>query len=87
MQFLCRYSKQSNIQATKNSKGLIWSQLTSLFFSKATVFSNVEPEVASTHQVDNQIQVISVFKCVVHIDQESVADGKFEFCLTGGKAS
>ena len=87
MQFLCKYSRQSNIQATKNSKNLFGVQLTGLLFSEAAVFSNVEPEVASTHQVDNQIQVISVFKCVVHIDQESVADGKFEFCLTGGKAS
>ena len=87
MQFLCKYSRQSNIQATKNSKNLFGVQLTGLLFSEAAVFSNVEPEIASTHNVYNQVKIISIFKCVVHVDQETAVNGKFELGLTGGKAS
>jgi hypothetical protein len=53
MQFLCKYSKQSNIHATKNSKDLRQLQLTSLFFRKTAVFSNVESQVTPAHQVNN----------------------------------
>ena len=55
MQFLCKYSRQSNIQATKNSKNLFGVQLTGLLFSEAAVFSDVEPEIASTHNIYNQV--------------------------------
>ena len=43
----------------------------SLFLAKTTVSSDMVSEVSTRHHVDDQVKVLSVFKSVVHIDQES----------------
>lgn len=71
MQFLCKYSRQSNIQAMKNSKDHLINDkqtLTCLFFGKASVLSNMESEISPTHQINDKVEIISVFKCIVHIN-------------------
>ena len=43
-----------------------------LHFTKVPIFSNVIPEVAPRHEVYDEIQIVPVFKRVVHIDEEWV---------------
>ena len=52
-----------------------------LCFSKVSIFSNVIPEVAPRHEVYDEVQIVPVFKCVVHIDEEWVVQLAEEFLL------
>jgi len=48
-----------------------WQSLTRLLLSEPPVFANMVPQVTPRHQVDHQVQVLSVFKRIVHIYEES----------------
>ena len=43
-----------------------------LHFAKVPILANVVPKVASRHVVDDEVQVVSVFERVVHVDEERV---------------
>ena len=65
------------MQAIKNSKSKHQSEepnfkyLTCLFLGKASVLADVVPQITSRHEVDNEIEVVSVFEGVVHIHKEA----------------
>ena len=74
MQFLCKNSNDISIQAIKNSikkLHVIFILVTCLLFCETTMFSDVVAEVPSRHQIYHQVQVVPIFKRVVHVDQKS----------------
>ena len=52
-----------------------------LHFAKVPIFSNVVPEVAPRHEVYDEVQIVPVFKRVVHIDEEWVVQRAEELLL------
>jgi len=70
MQFLCRYSRHKSMQAIKNSNSQILLWRTCLLFGKAAVLAYVIAQIASTHYIYYKIQVVSVFECIMHINQK-----------------
>ena len=53
--------------------------LTSLLFAETAILSDVVSEVSSRHQIDHEVKSITVFKSVVHVDQESAGTGRLGF--------
>lgn len=39
-----------------------------LLLVKLAIFADVEAEIASIHQVNHQVKIVSVLKCVLHIN-------------------
>ena len=50
----------------------IWG-LTGLFLSKFALFSNVVSEIATAHQINDEVQVVTILEGIVHVHQESVS--------------
>ena len=48
------------------------SILTCLLFSETSLFAYVVTKVATRHQVDDQVEVLAILKCILHVDQEWV---------------
>ena len=46
--------------------------LTGLLLGEAAVLSDVVAEIAARHQVDHEVEVLTVLKGAVHVDQEPV---------------
>jgi len=42
----------------------------SLFFTESPVFSNVIPQVTTLHEIDHEVEVVTVLERIVHVDQE-----------------
>ena len=49
-------------------------ELTRLFFSKPTLLANVVAKISSREQVHYQIEVLSVLKSILHVDNERVVE-------------
>lgn len=45
-----------------------------LLFGEFPFFADMVSKVTTTHQINDQIQVVTVLKSVVHVDQESVIE-------------
>jgi len=60
--------------------------LTCLLFGKSSMLANMIPKITTRHEVDNEIEIVTIFKGVVHINQESEnIKNKFEFKQTKNK--
>ena len=46
-------------------------KLTGLFFWKLSVFADMISQISSRHQINHEVQIITILKSIVHIDQES----------------
>ena len=40
------------------------------------MLADVVSEITAGHQVDNQVKVVGVFKCIVHVHKESDKNNK-----------
>ena len=47
------------------------TRLTGLFFWKASVLADVVAKITATHEIDDQVEILSVFESIVHVHQES----------------
>ena len=64
--------KNSTIQIRLGEKVFaLFKQLTGLFFGKLSIFADMVAQVTARHQINDKVQVISILKGIVHIDEES----------------
>ena len=45
-----------------------------MLLSEFAMSADVVPQVTTGHEVDDQVQVVLVLKCVVHVDEEGVVE-------------
>lgn len=60
------------MQAIKNSKDGLTLIVTRLFFGKLLVFCEMVTEVSAWHDVDYNVQVLTVLECKMHVYQEPI---------------
>lgn len=47
---------------------------TCLFFRKTSVFANMVAKISSREQIHNQVQILSILKSIVHVDNKWIVE-------------
>lgn len=63
-----------NSSSTVHGKIKFYCKLTSLFLSEFLMLSEMIPEITAWHDVDHQIQVLSVLVSEVHVHKETTCE-------------
>lgn len=61
--------------------------LTGLVFREFPLFADMVAEVTAAHQVNDQVQVVTVLECVVHVHQEANTKGNTSISYVIAKSS